>query len=400
MNNLQKSIRITYLAFIDEFRRVIRDPGAVLVLLGAMIIYPVIYSIAYKNNVLNEVPIAVIDSDKTSLSRKASMMLDATEQLNVTHTCTDMSEAQKLFWDNQVKGIVYVPKGFEKNAISGNQSDVSVYCDASYFLIYKQTLSGCLGAIQTLSAGVEIKRMMAAGAGFNQALAQRNPLSLQIKSLFNPGEAYGSYVMPGIIFIILQQTLLVGIGMVSGSRREKKQSGHYLQSVKNNGHFLIVVLGRSFSYFFIYIFNIIFTLVYVYHWFGFPDKSMPFEIIVLLIPYVFAVIFLGLSTSQIFSQREHSIMVLVFLSPIIMFLSGISWPAEAIPRPLYYLAHIFPSTTATPAYLRLRTMGVDLSFIEKEFFFTVGLMLIYLVTAVFSLKRAHNKIQAEKAIAA
>jgi ABC-2 type transport system permease protein len=281
---------------------------------------------------------------------------------------------------------------FEKRILKGEQSTVSVYCDASYFLLYKQTLSGTLSASQTLGAGVEIKRLMASGLSESAAFERRDPLPITIKALYNPAEAYGSYVMPGIIIIILQQALLVGIGMVGGARREKKSSGHYVRFLDKTKHYIPVTIGRALTYFVIYCFNALFVLVYVHHWFGFPDNSLPLQVITLFIPYIFAISFMGLTIAQIFREREHSVMFLVFLSPIVLFISGISWPADAMPKQLHALAHIFPSTSMAPAYLRIRTMGASLQDVQVEFMFLWGLCLFFFTTATWSLKRSYRNV--------
>jgi ABC-2 type transport system permease protein len=209
--------------FRRELKIILHDPGAILILMIALFIYPLIYSFAYKNEVLRESDIAIVDLDNTATSRAYCRMSDATEQLRLACKVNSLAEAQELFYKGEVKGIILIPAGFEKNLLHNKQSQVVVYADAGYVLIYKQVYSGALYAASTLSGGVEVKRLLAEGNGFSQAMEKQAPVRVLNYQLFNPSGGYGSFVMPGMILIIMQQTLLIGIGMVGGSLRERKK---------------------------------------------------------------------------------------------------------------------------------------------------------------------------------
>ena len=159
---------------------------------------------------------------------------------------------------------------------------------------------------------------MASGATPEAARMQRDPVTMKSYSLYNPAGSYGSYVMPGLILVIIQQTLLVGIGMIGGARREKQK---LLASSKNHevSAIFYTLTGRSLAYFFLYSFNLIFTQIILYQWFGFPDKGSMLDLWLLMVPFLFSVIFMGLTVSLLLTRREHSIMMLVFLSPVVFF---------------------------------------------------------------------------------
>ena len=111
------------------------------------------------------------------------------------------------------------------------------------------------------------------------------------------------------------------------------------------------------------------------------DKGKFTDVLLLMVPYLFSVIFLGLFISTLLRRREHSIMLLVFLSPIVLFLSGLSWPFTSLPPLLFKLAHIFPSTSMVPAFLRIRTMGVPFGDVIPEFRFLLIQMIVYFLLA-------------------
>jgi ABC-2 type transport system permease protein len=187
--------------------------------------------------------------------------------------------------------------------------------------------------------------------------------------------------MPGMILVILQQTLLIGIGMIGGAGKERRNNQEIEPGIRVRQGMFSVVFGKGLAYFLIYLPNIAFTLVYLTKWFDFPDKGSFANVCILMVPFLFSVIFLGLLISMLFRRREHSIMALVFFSPIVLFLSGLSWPNTAIPPLLSQIAQVFPSTTMIPAYLRIRTMGVAISSVKPELLFLLIQMVVYFLIA-------------------
>ncbi len=389
---------ITWFEFIDELKTIFKDQGAMLIMFIAVFTYPVVYSIAYEKNVVRDIPVTVVDLDNSASSRQMIRMFGATKEISVAQEVGSLHEARQIFWDGNSKGVILIHEGFEKQLLRGLQASLSVYCDASYFLIYKETLGATIQAAGTLSAGVEIKRLMSAGSGEEQAMQQRDPIPAKFYNLYNPSGAYGSYVMPGIILIILQQTLLIGIGMIGGAGKERRNNQVVKPGIRVKQGLFSVIFGKGMAYFVIYLPSLAFTLIYLPKWFGFPNKGNFADVCILLVPYLFSVIFLGLMISMLFRRREHSIMTLVFASPIVLFVSGMSWPASSIPRLLYQLSHVFPSTSMIPAFLRIRTMGVSINDVRPELIFLMVQMVIYFLLAVLSYKisvvRQEHKHQA------
>lgn len=395
INNTKKGLKKTAEYYSEEMRLIMADAGAVLLFIVAMIIYPVVYSIGYSGEVVKDLPVAVVDLNHSNLSRQYSRMLDATEQIHVICKPGSLKEAENLFYEGNIKGIVLIPEDFEKNILQGIQSNVTVYCDASYFLIYKQVYAGAAYSTGTLSAGVEIKKLLAQGRDLNQALDQRDPLKTNVISLYNPSAGYGSFIMPGVLLIILQQTLLIGIGLLGATTREKIKNRNLIVEPLTHGGSITAVLGKSLAYLVIYMFNVLFIMVVIPKWFSFPDKSGFLTTLLLTIPYILSISFLGITISVLFKKRAHALLFMVFLSNVILFFSGLSWPSAALPPLLYKIAHIFPSTLMIPAYLRVRIMGAPLSSVAYEYTFILVQMVVYFVLACVAYKFSSKKLARE-----
>jgi ABC-2 type transport system permease protein len=200
--------------FTAEWRAIFPDHGALLILVGAVITYSFFYTLPYMPQVLKETRVAVVDMDQTALSRMLVRMADAHELVEINTQCQSLVEAEQHVRNGESDGILFIPRGFSRQIMRGEQTVVSIYADAGYFLIYRQLLTGALESVGTMSAGIKIQRLEARGVSPERAMAIRDPLSLVALPLFNPSQGYATYVVPAALVLFLQQTLLIGIGLV------------------------------------------------------------------------------------------------------------------------------------------------------------------------------------------
>ncbi len=376
--------------WINEYRIIFSDFGILLIFFGAILIYPFFYPLPYTNEVLKDVPVAVVDMNHSQLSHKLTRMIDANELINVVTKVSTFDQAKAFLIKGDIGGIVYIPLDFEKQVLKGKQASISVYSDASYFLIYKQVLSGVYQSAGTFSAGIEIKRMMMArGVMEEQALLARDPLPLISFPLFNATGGYATYVVPAVLVLMLQQTLLIGVGLLSGTQREKgfnKNIDHRSVSIVS------LVLGKALSYFSIYMVHVIYLFGILFRFYHFPQRGNPMDLMLFIIPYLFASIFLAQAISGFFKNREISMIILLFSSMPALFLSGFSWPKASIPDWLNYLAILLPSTTAIDGFLRINQMGASLKDVGFNWGVLLGLTVVYFMAAIISVGRQYNTL--------
>jgi ABC-2 type transport system permease protein len=272
-----------------------------------------------------------------------------------------------------------------------------LYADASYFLKYRNEFLSTSTVNAYFGAGISVVKYLCEGKSFAEAKAAIDPVSAQVHVLYNPSTGYGSFIMPSIILIIIQQTLLIGIGLMGGSFSESKTPPFMLPPEKRHREVLPLLLGKTGVYLLVSVINICLAVFMVHHWFNYPDKSDFLQIIMLLFPYLLSTIFLGIGISTIFKHRESAIVFMVFLSPVALFVSGLSWPESAIPELINTAAKILPSTTAVPAYLRLRMMGIDITKVRTELIFLYIQALVYflLLLGYFIFRTKIKKVKAK-----
>ncbi len=382
-----------------EALRLSRDPGALLILVGAVFLYSFFYPIPYLPQVLREVKVAVVDQDRTPLSRQLVRMADAHALLRVAERPASLAEAEELLRSGQVGGILVVPEGFEREVQLGRKARVSVFADASYFLVYRQVATGFLETVGTLSAGIDIRRLEARGRTETAARALRDPVPLVVRPLFNPAEGYASYVVPAVLVLILQQTLLIGIGLLGGTAAEASASAGRLSETSAAGGlpdeeraiFAAVtarLLGRALFYLALYAVYCLFVFLVVYRVFGFPERARAFDVLLFALPFLLACILLALALSGLFRRRETALQVLLFTSLPAVFLAGFAWPPEAMPAWLRACSLLLPSTGGIAGFLRLTEMGASLRHVRFEWLLLWALAAVYAFPAWLAERRS------------
>ena len=369
---------------VAEARRVARDPGALLVLAGAVVLYSVFYPIPYLPQVLREVPVAVVDLDRTPLSRQLVRMADAHALLRVAQRPPSLHEAEQLVLAGTAGGVLVVPQGFERSVLLRQRARVGVFADASYFLVYRQVATGFLETVGTLSAGIEIQRLRARGATREAALARREPVSLLVRPLYNPSEGYASYVVPAVLVLILQQTLLIGIGLLGGTAAEQAGAPSAPSAVAP----LTRLVGRALFYLVLYSLYAVLVFSVAYRLYGFPERSQRGELAAFALPFLLACIFLALAMARLFRRRETAMQVLLFSSLPAVFLAGFAWPLEAVPAWLRGLSLLLPSTAGIAGFLRLTEMGAGLRHVRFEWLVLWALCGAYFLLAWLAERRS------------
>ncbi|MBU2502746.1 ABC transporter permease [bacterium] len=344
---------------VREWRRVFTDPGALMLLVVAAGLYGVFYPQPYLPEVLVEVPTVVVDHDGTPLSRRLVRMADASQLVQVSARTTNRLEAADLVRRGEAGAMLEIPRGFERDVLRGQPATVACFTDAAYFLVYRQAATGLRAAAGTLSAGIEIQRLEAAGMTADQAADARAPVVIADRPLFNPAEGYASYIVPGVMVLILQQTLLIGIGLLAGTAREDGERPASAGS-------LATTAGRVLAYLAIYFVHAFFYFVVVFRLFNLPYRGQLGTTFAFALPFLLAAICLAFILANLFRQRETALQVLLFTSLPAVFLSGFAWPTEMLPRWLGTVALLLPSTAGTEGFLRVNQMGATLSQVTTE----------------------------------
>jgi ABC-2 type transport system permease protein len=360
-----KSILNIFQIWYREIGNIFRDKGIMIFILFVPLAYPLLYSYVYTNEVVREVPVAVVDESHSELSRELLRKMDASPDMKIVAYCDNLSAAQEMIRRQEVYGIVRIPSDFTRELWKGNQAPIGLYCDMSSMLYYKALLLTATNVSLEVNKDIKVNHYLPSTTD-RQAEITRMPIDYDYVPLYNPQSGFAAFLIPPVLMLIIQQTLLLGIGMSTGNSRE-----HHMGSVipfhpwyKNPVH---IVIGKALPYFMLYIILGVYMFAVVTRLFTLPQLGHYTTFIAFLVPFVLACIFLAMVLSSFIYRREDSILLLVFLSVPMLFLSGLSWPASDMPAFWKYFSYLFPSTFGMNGYVRITSSGARLSDISSEY---------------------------------
>lgn len=364
-----------------ELRDILSDRAVLLILLGGTLLYGFAYPLPYRFQVVNDLPVVLVDHDRSSSSRQLGRMLNATPELAVAWRLTDRHAAENLMRSGQAAGLVEIPAGFERDMLRGTPVKVGVWGNAAYMLVYSRVGNAASQAVGLYAAGATAQRQQQQGSGQARAMHLAQPVALDIHELYNPGGGYGTYVVPAVLMLILQQTGLIAVAMTGvGQRRRQRYLG------PEYGVWSIT-LARLLAWLPLQLVLLWVFLVFVYGIYDFPSRAGSAAMLWLLLPFLLATTALGMAMTALFRSRESALQILMLLSVPILFLAGFAWPAELMPALLSWLGWLFPSTPAIDLMVRSNQMGASFAEVQNAWLWCWALTLAYAALAAWQLHR-------------
>ena len=348
-----------------ELKAVFKDQGVLIFFLLVPLAYPLLYAFIYTGEVVREVPAAVVDMNKSTLSREFIRKVDATPDVKIQSHCADMEEAKLLLKESKVYGVIYIPESFSSDITKGIQTQVTLYCDMSGMLYYKAILTASTEVSLKMNKAIKAKR--AGNTTNRQDEISATPITYEAVNLFNPQAGYASFLLPAVLILIIQQTLLLGVGLSAGTARENNRFRDLVPLSRQYQGTLRIVLGKSSAYFIIYAIVSAYILCVVPKIFSLVQIAQAGTLAAFILPYVLSCIFFAMTCSIFIHHREACMMIYVFTSVPLLFISGVSWPGSAIPEFWKVISWLFPSTFGINGYIAINSMGATLDQVLPEF---------------------------------
>lgn len=365
LQHINEGIHDMCYIWAEEIKTTWKDEGVLIFFILVPLLYPLAYSWIYTNEVVREVPVAVVDMSHSSLSRQFIRQFDASPDAKVAYHCNNLDDARELIGRQAVSGVLYFPENFQNNINRMEQSHVSIYCDMSFMLYYKAIFQTATAVAGELNSEIQIERAGNWTDRENQITTK--PLDFDEVPIFNTTGGYGNFIIPAVLILIIQQTLLLGIGLSAGTAREKNRFKQLVPVSKHYNGIFRIVLGKSLCYFMIYAVMSAYILLIVPRIFSFTSLLHPGDLIFFMLPYLLSCIFFAMIVSCAVRYRENIILLVVFTSLPFLFVSGVSWPQSAIPEFWKWLSCVVPSTFGIRGFIRMNGMEARLGDVLPEY---------------------------------
>ena len=360
--------------FKKELSLIFEDKSILLTCLVAPILYAFFIGSIYSKKEVTNIPIAIVDLDHSDLSRKVSQLINSSEKVSINGHYSSFEDAMYQFNNLEVQGIVIIPDDFQKKTMNLDGAHIELVLNNTKFLTSNEINKAVQKVILTISGGVRMKFLISNNIPIELAKQKAQPILPVIKSIYNATNNYGDYLLPILLILILQQTLIIGFGQ---SIVHEFRHG-ILKHFENINFFEFTRIISAKSFYYILLYSIYF---FVFYKLIFPHFSISFNgpislHLILSFLFISVVVIYTIIFASFFKTTIGWTEVLAFSTYPLFLVSGYSWPIEAMPRGLQLFANILPSTPYFNVFNSLATEGAKLNNITNGFLHLLVLLLL------------------------
>lgn len=332
-----------------ELSRIRRYP----LYLTLMIILPVVsfglFAIMFSDSVPRDIPIAVVDEDKTPTSRTLISMIDATPSADVVYHASSLTEAEGMIKEGDVIGVVYIPPHFEKDILSNNRTSVKSYLSALNI-----TANGLVGkdiqtTVSTFSSGIQIQLLMKSGMSEKQAKAQMMPVYFDKHILFNPYTNYAYYLLPSFMPIMLMIFSLILSVFAIGTELRNGTAGEWFAVA--GGRTTSALTGKILPYTLTMFVMAVCMNTIMYKWIGVPLNGSYTVLLLAAFEYILAYQAIGILIVTLLSNLRMALSIGGGYTVLAFTFSGLTFPRMAMLPFIQGLSYAFPFSLYTEVFI-------------------------------------------------
>lgn len=382
---------------LREVQLVAKDHSLLLTLLIAPLLYAFFYGSIYSYKTEEEVPIAIVDEDQTGLSRMMIREIDNTQMVHVA-AVTNLTTARESMLQGEVQGFLYIQKGMEKKVLSLQQADMVLAVNAARFLPSSDVMGTITQVGLTVGAGVRLQYLQKKGMNSAAAMQEVMPVKPDFRPLFNNRVDYGTFLLPGLLAMILQQTLLLGL---SGGVAAERQRGGILNASSGVPNTSLTrsswmhtagedpstaLWGKGLFYFILFSCYAFFFMTVNFGVLGLQLLGNPWELAIVTALFLLALIPMGIFTGLLFRSQLLCTQLMAFTTYPIFLITGYTWPIQQLPDALKVISGFLPITPFLSLYQGIVQQGAHISDRLPALFHLCALWLFYTLICLVKMK--------------
>ena len=311
-----------------------------------------------EGGVAENMPIAVVDLDQTSISRRLIHEMQATPSVDIRIITNSFPEAREAMQQGKIYGIFVIPEGMYRNIASFKRPRMDFYMTGAYTLggntAYKQMLT-----VSNLVSGAFQREVLRKKGLAEEVIMKRiQPLVVEGHMLSNPWGNYTIYlvstIMPGIIGLIALMLTIYSIG----SELKNRTSREWLKLAGDN--YTVAMIGKLIPYTVIYETLGIACHIILYNIADFPVQGSHTRLLFGLLLFIMAMEIMGIVMIGCFPVLRDSLSVGALYAMLGFSLSGFTYPNMAMlpfvralsylePLRHYYLIYVNEALLGAPA---------------------------------------------------
>ncbi len=360
--------------FLRELKLIGKDHSLLLTLLIAPVLYLFFYGSIYSLKEEEQVKLALVDVDQSSLSRLLTQQINNLQMVDVLIMPT-IELAQHAMYEGVCQGYVYIDKGLEQKVLSLQQGNVVLAVNAGRFLPSSDLVASVTKICLAVSAGVRMQYFEMKGMTAMASLSEAMPVNLDYRPMFNDRSSYGAFLLPGLLMLILQQTLLLGLAESVASERMKNTLRTWFSMT--NGSIISGMIGKGLFYFFLFASYALFVLTINFSVFHLALTGSSLALALLIAVFLLTLIPMAMLIGSFFKSQLLCLQIMAFSSYPIFLITGYAWPFTMLPVFIQVISSLLPTTPFMSAYISVARQGGTLADNNLTILHMLGLMFLF-----------------------
>ena len=299
---------------------------------------------------VRHLPTVILDESRTAQSRELLAALENTDNFTFLGEVTGRDELRHAIASGNARAAVVIPPDYASDLKRGRTASAQVIVDAADPLASQAAIGGAAQAGQVVSMRLR---------GSPRVL----PLDLRVRPWYNPTLDSATYIVPGIIGILLSLTLIL---IMSISIVRERERGTLEQLIVTPIDRTSLMLGKMTP--FVLIGYIQMTVVILLGWllFDVPLRGSLTLLYVLSLAFIVANLGMGLFISTAVKSQVQAMQLGFFLLLPNILLSGFMFPREAMPVAAQWIGLALPLTYFLDVVRGVLLKGVGFEYLWRE----------------------------------
>src|SRR5690554_3071581 len=383
MNKFTRLLRI-------EFKRIFSNDVLLAIFFGAPILYGFLFGYVYQQAKVVDLPIVIVDQDRSPTTDKIIDAFDDNEGLLVSDVRFTAGDIISKMPTEQYVAVITLPSNFEADVLQKKHPEIRVDLNMANILNANTASNNIQSVLMTLNAGMEIEGLKKQGMHTEQALSSFESFKINFNKLYNSTGNYVTFMLPGLLGGIMQQIIFLAMALVFSRDFE---DGYFGTLVKESKSSLYLIALKTTP--FLIMLPLIWLVVALFFpYFNVDINIFNFPMFVLVVLLTFASIFIGMLFSIAIPSQLKATELLMVISTPAFILSGFTWPTMAIPDAITNIAQFIPLTQFLSGFRKIAFYDGDLASIKSELGMLFIIMAVSFIAMVILLQlkiRLHRK---------
>ncbi len=369
-----------------EFRLFWSNKVLKILFFGAPLLYGILIGYIYSKGKVTDLPIIVVDEDRSTMSAKVIEMMQDNEVLHIASLQFDTHNINNLMIEKEAACVVIIPKDFEKDVLTKRYPEITTIVNTANILTANYASSSIQLVLGTMKVGTQLETLRKQGTPEKLLMNQYEPFKTTFIKKNNRSTNYMYFLWPGVLATVLQQVLLLGLALSFASEFE---NGTFKNLVKQTRSTFSLMMVKIIPYL---LMSFVVWLMYwgFTWWFNIPFYENLGALTLVAGFFILAVCFIGILVSILIPNQLKATEILMVIATPSFMLSGFTWPLSQTPEWVQMIAQVIPLTHFLPAF---RILIIENGSLELTYPYIQNLSIIILIGFILSFIALYIKKQ-------